>query len=84
MIVCCCQAVTERDLDAAIASGANSVDAVGQLNGAGTDCGCCLDTIEQRIAERCGGDCATCPRASAERGRAPAPGWSLPVMATAA
>jgi len=67
MVLCICRAVTERELEAAIASGANTLAAIAEKLGAGTDCGCCQDEIEERLAGReraCGRDCAGCPRAS--------------------
>ena len=50
MILCLCKAVTDREVDDAIRRGANTVDAVGELCGAGTDCGGCVCSIEDRLA----------------------------------
>jgi bacterioferritin-associated ferredoxin len=58
MILCICQAVTDREVDAAVRGGAQSVDAVGACCGAGTDCGACRDAIQERIED----SCARCPR----------------------
>lgn len=66
MIVCLCHAVRDRDLDAAIADGAESVEQIGQQCGAGTGCGACIPEIEDRL-ERAGRGCdraaaGDCPR----------------------
>jgi bacterioferritin-associated ferredoxin len=67
MVLCICQAVTDREVDATIHSGARSLDEVAAGCGAGTDCGCCREAIEERLrgqAERpCGRGCTDCPRA---------------------
>jgi bacterioferritin-associated ferredoxin len=60
MIVCLCHAVRDRELDAAIAEGADSVEQVGEQCGAGTGCGACIPEIEDRL-ERAG----RCDRAAA-------------------
>ncbi len=69
MILCICKSVSEREVDAAIAAGARSLDDVAARCEAGTDCGCCRDAIEEKLAtgsERpCGRGCADCPRAAA-------------------
>ncbi len=54
LILCVCRAVTEREIDAALAAGARSIDAVAACCGAGTDCGACRDAIAQRIESSCG------------------------------
>jgi bacterioferritin-associated ferredoxin len=54
LILCICRAVTEREIDAALAAGARSVDAVGACCGAGTDCGACREAIAERIDDACG------------------------------
>jgi bacterioferritin-associated ferredoxin len=61
MILCVCQAVTDREVDAAVRGGARSVDAVAACCGAGTDCGACRDAIQERIED----SCSTCPRRGA-------------------
>jgi bacterioferritin-associated ferredoxin len=74
MILCVCQAVTDREVDAAVRGGAQSVDAVAACCGAGTDCGACRDAIQERIENAC----SACPRRgsascrSAQRALAPA------------
>jgi bacterioferritin-associated ferredoxin len=50
MFVCICYAVTDVDLDAAIASGARTEDEVGDACGAGMGCGSCLDRICARLS----------------------------------
>jgi bacterioferritin-associated ferredoxin len=61
VIVCLCHAVRDRELDTAIASGAESVEEVGRQCGAGTGCGACIPEIEDRL-ERAG---RACDRAAA-------------------
>jgi bacterioferritin-associated ferredoxin len=43
--VCICHAVTRTQLDDVVASGATSVDAVGERCGAGTGCGTCVERL---------------------------------------
>jgi bacterioferritin-associated ferredoxin len=67
MVLCICRAVTERELEAAIEGGATTLAAIAEKLGAGSDCGCCTDEIEERLESRtggCGRACAGCPRAS--------------------
>lgn len=49
MYVCLCQAVTQAQLDDAIAAGADDLDAVGEACGAGTSCGSCRPVLQERI-----------------------------------
>ncbi|CAN5256116.1 hypothetical protein BH20ACT5_BH20ACT5_03900 [soil metagenome] len=49
MYVCICHAVSDRVLDAVIASGARTEEAVGAACGAGTGCGGCLPRICERL-----------------------------------
>lgn len=63
MIVCLCHAVRDRDLDAAIAEGASTVEEVGRACGAGTGCGACIPDVEDRLAQGTG--CGDCPRSLA-------------------
>ncbi|MBE7453011.1 MAG: (2Fe-2S)-binding protein [Kofleriaceae bacterium] len=66
MIVCLCHAVRDRELDAAIAEGADSVEDVGRECGAGTGCGACIPEIEERLGQAgraCDrGGAGDCPR----------------------
>ena len=52
MWVCICHAVTDREVQAAIADGALTRDAVTTACGAGGDCGSCHHMIEQMIDGR--------------------------------
>jgi bacterioferritin-associated ferredoxin len=49
--VCQCKAVTDRTVSALVAAGCHDVDTIGDVCGAGTDCGGCVDTLEE-IVER--------------------------------
>jgi bacterioferritin-associated ferredoxin len=53
MIVCSCRAVSDRQVESAIRRGAASVEAIGQLCGAGTDCGACVRDLEVRLDRSC-------------------------------
>ncbi len=62
MIVCLCHGVRDRDIDAVIGDGAETVEDIGDQCGAGTGCGACIPDIEDKL-ERAGcereraGDC---------------------------
>ena len=67
MVLCICHAVTEHQLDAAIEAGAHTLAEIARRLGAGDDCGCCRDDIEERLESRsgpCGRYCDGCPRAA--------------------
>lgn len=68
MVLCICQAVTDREVESAIQAGARSLDEIAQrCGGAGTDCGCCKDALEERLASvdrPCANACGDCPRAA--------------------
>jgi len=49
MIVCHCENVSHREVDAAIAAGARSVSDIARACGAGTCCGGCVGTLKQRL-----------------------------------
>jgi bacterioferritin-associated ferredoxin len=66
MILCICQSVTDREVEAAIRDGAHSVPAVTRACGAAADCGGCRRAIELRIGRACGEACADCPRRTRE------------------
>ena len=51
MIICSCRTVTERTIDAAIASGADSVEELAIRCGAGSGCGGCWPELERLIHE---------------------------------
>lgn len=60
MILCLCQGVSDRVVRLAVVNGADSVDAVGDRCGAGTDCGSCRHAIEEIVDEiQLGGDGGT-------------------------
>lgn len=49
MFICICNAITERQLQSAVADGARTLsDLQGQL-GVGTCCGCCVETANQYL-----------------------------------
>jgi NAD(P)H-nitrite reductase large subunit len=50
MIVCCCRAVSERQIVGAIQGGAHSVEAVAACTEAGTKCGSCRSEIAALVA----------------------------------
>jgi bacterioferritin-associated ferredoxin len=54
VIVCFCRGLSESDLRAVVAGGADSVEAVSTACGAATDCGACLIVIEDVVAEASG------------------------------
>jgi bacterioferritin-associated ferredoxin len=51
MFVCSCRAITDRTVDAAIASGAESVREVAERCGAGSRCGGCWPELERLLHE---------------------------------
>jgi bacterioferritin-associated ferredoxin len=52
MYVCVCMAVTEAEVDATIAGGATTREAVTRACRAGGDCGACHQMIEDKIEDR--------------------------------
>lgn len=50
MIVCHCRAVNDRTVRSAIHAGADDVDEVARVCGAGGDCGGCVLRIERLLA----------------------------------
>ncbi|MDB4933409.1 MAG: BFD-like [2Fe-2S] binding domain [Labilithrix sp.] len=58
MYVCVCLAVTEAEVEAAIAGGATTRDAVTRACRAGGDCGACHGMIEQKIEDHLEGQAA--------------------------
>ncbi|MCC6641058.1 MAG: (2Fe-2S)-binding protein [Deltaproteobacteria bacterium] len=53
MIVCHCKGISDRDIRAAVRSGANTIAAVGARCAAGTGCGGCHVVIDEILqAER--------------------------------
>jgi bacterioferritin-associated ferredoxin len=55
MIVCICRAVSDRQIDRAVAEGATSVEAVSASTGACTGCGACHQAIERQVHQAAGG-----------------------------
>jgi bacterioferritin-associated ferredoxin len=53
MIVCSCRAFSDRQVESAIRQGAASIEAIGRVCGAGTDCGACLRDLESRLERSC-------------------------------
>ena len=51
MFVCSCQAVTDRTIRAAIASGARTIDDVAERCGAGARCGGCWPVLAELLDE---------------------------------
>jgi assimilatory nitrate reductase catalytic subunit len=49
-IVCACRGVRMAKIEAAVGSGCNSIDAVGETTGAGTSCGSCRPEIARLLA----------------------------------
>jgi len=65
--ICICNAITDRQIRAAVAAGAASLSDVSMQLGVGSGCGCCRDAAQQVIRDAaCGGDCATCTRREVE------------------
>lgn len=56
MIVCVCRAQSDRAIETAIAGGAVTVDEVGRVCRAGTDCGACRPLLERLISAACATD----------------------------
>ena len=52
MYVCHCRAVTDRAIRAAVEAGARTVEEVGRLCDAGTQCGACHPEIARLLLER--------------------------------
>jgi bacterioferritin-associated ferredoxin len=51
MYVCSCRGVTDRTVQAAIASGAGTVEEIANRCGAGARCGGCWPELERLLAE---------------------------------
>jgi bacterioferritin-associated ferredoxin len=77
MYVCVCMAVTEAEVEAAIADGATTREAVTRVCRAGGDCGACHGMIDAKIEDHLE-DCAAaaakgCPAQAAVAERASPP-----------
>lgn len=73
MIICLCHGVRDRDIDAVIGDGAETVEEIGQECGAGTGCGTCIPELEDKL-ESAGRGCdrsrnGDCPRTLVTLGR---------------
>lgn len=55
MYVCQCEAVTDRQVEGAIAEGYNSLRGLCQALGAGRGCGGCVPTLRSLLCEHCPG-----------------------------
>lgn len=58
MIVCVCHGINERQVEAALNSGATTLDKLGAELGIGTCCGSCKETCSEMIAAH---KCSTRP-----------------------
>ena len=62
MLVCLCYPRSDRDIDAIIDEGAQTVEEIGRKCGAGTGCGACVEELRDRLAAKdanaCSRDCA--------------------------
>ncbi|GAB4201948.1 MAG: (2Fe-2S)-binding protein [Wenzhouxiangellaceae bacterium] len=52
MIVCVCKRVSNHELNAAIEEGARSVQALSRATGCGTQCGRCVPTVRELLADQ--------------------------------
>ena len=66
MVLCVCKVVTEGEVAALVRAGARSVDEIASRCGAGTDCGACVEAIEEHLG--CQNACADCPRKLSAQG----------------
>ena len=62
MYICICNAVTDRQIRAAVAAGATSIDDLSMQLGVGAGCGCCREAAQEVLDDACRGNCATCVR----------------------
>jgi bacterioferritin-associated ferredoxin len=49
--VCLCHGLSERDIRAAVACGARTLEEVSALTGCGTCCGCCREMAAALVAD---------------------------------
>ena len=49
MIICSCKGVSDRTIQSLIRDGNITVEALGALTGAGTDCGMCVNALHVEI-----------------------------------
>jgi bacterioferritin-associated ferredoxin len=63
MYVCICNAVTDRQIHAAVAAGAATLADVSMQLGVGAGCGCCRETAQRLIhLSACNGNCHACDK----------------------
>ena len=55
MYVCVCNAITNRQISATIAQGANTFQALRQQLGIATCCGKCSKDVRSQLQQECGG-----------------------------
>jgi bacterioferritin-associated ferredoxin len=66
VIVCVCRNVSDRAIAASVEAGAQDLAGVARVTGAGSSCGCCVETIAamlERAAPCKSPPCAGCTRA---------------------
>ena len=51
MIVCQCRVVSDRDVEAAVTSGARTVSSVCRSTGAAQECGSCIFTVKALVCQ---------------------------------
>jgi bacterioferritin-associated ferredoxin len=51
MIICHCEAVSDRSVTAAVSSGARTLAQVCRTTGAGRDCGACVFTVRRVLTD---------------------------------
>jgi bacterioferritin-associated ferredoxin len=63
MYICICNAITDRQIRAAVSAGAVSLGDLSMQLGVAAGCGRCGEAAQQVIHDTvCGGDCSTCVR----------------------
>lgn len=65
MYVCICQAITERQVREAVASGVSSLRDLRQQLGVASECGRCAKSAHS-LLKQCSGECDTCERRLAQ------------------
>lgn len=63
MFVCHCRALTDREIDEAIAGGARDLDEIGRRCGAGITCGGCCPLLQELLENH------ACRETAPDRGR---------------
>lgn len=51
MYICICRQVTDKQIESAIQTGANTIEAIQNTLGASSECGNCMDCIRDMIDE---------------------------------